>query len=232
MDGMFSTKNPIAAVTPTGYIDHSSFQLDEFPRALQSTSSESTTKRENVPAAPSTLARFPSPRDSKILVINGVDCGEVGSGDSSKSSLEVANGISRSEVLASAAKRVASSEGEAAGAMRSWMISQGQEAHVTTDVHTGDRNVVVGDVGTGIPALEALEEVEMWPSVSETTLKGGGADEDEKEAAPRRQNSFVLSSQGGDDELSGLWRVFFSEGYPYYLHEASGHSQWEDPRDR
>lgn len=31
--------------------------------------------------------------------------------------------------------------------------------------------------------------------------------------------------------LPGLWRVFESQGYPYYLHEASGHSQWEDPRE-
>ncbi|CAM9458384.1 unnamed protein product, partial [Pylaiella littoralis] len=32
--------------------------------------------------------------------------------------------------------------------------------------------------------------------------------------------------------LLGVWRVFQSQGYPYYLHEDSGHSQWEDPRDR
>ena len=32
--------------------------------------------------------------------------------------------------------------------------------------------------------------------------------------------------------LPGLWRVFESQGYPYYLHEASGHSQWEDPREK
>jgi len=39
--------------------------------------------------------------------------------------------------------------------------------------------------------------------------------------------------EGGESEPpTGLWRVFLSQGYPYYLHEASGHSQWGDPRER
>lgn len=42
------------------------------------------------------------------------------------------------------------------------------------------------------------------------------------------QRWFVL--RDGAASLAGLWYVEYAQGYPYYVHEASGHSQWEDPR--
>lgn len=39
--------------------------------------------------------------------------------------------------------------------------------------------------------------------------------------------SFILEGSGA---TAGLWYVGYSQGHPYYLHEPSGHSQWEDPR--
>ncbi|CAM9457671.1 unnamed protein product, partial [Discosporangium mesarthrocarpum] len=39
--------------------------------------------------------------------------------------------------------------------------------------------------------------------------------------------SFRLPGEDGQPEV---WHMYYSEGYPYYLHEKSGHSQWQDPR--
>lgn len=46
-----------------------------------------------------------------------------------------------------------------------------------------------------------------------------------------REREVGRAGTGASAGLSGLWRVFHSEGYPYFLHDASGHSQWEDPRE-
>ena len=76
-----------------------------------------------------------------------------------------------------------------------------------------------------------------WVSDDGTAERNGVAEE----RSDLRENCFFVKPSAGYGEqqeeeaasvpLSGFWRVFESQGYPYYLHEASGHSQWEDPRE-
>ncbi|CAN0358891.1 unnamed protein product [Ectocarpus sp. 12 AP-2014] len=100
---------------------------------------------------------------------------------------------------------------------------------------------------SGSPRADAAEffgsHVDTKPVLGRGTSRSGataGQEAVEIEKSEKEGDSFVIvASQemgGGQTRdasaaLAGLWKVFQSEGYPYYLHEASGRTQWEDPRE-
>ncbi|CAB1116190.1 unnamed protein product [Ectocarpus sp. CCAP 1310/34] len=97
------------------------------------------------------------------------------------------------------------------------------------------------------PHADAAESfgshVDTKPVLGRGTSRSGataGQEAVEFEESEKEGDSFVMvvsQEMGGRQTrdasaaLAGLWKVFQSEGYPYYLHEASGHTQWEDPRE-
>lgn len=100
---------------------------------------------------------------------------------------------------------------------------------------------------SGSPRADAAEffgsHVDTKPVLGRGTSRSGataGQEAVEIEESEKEGDSFVIAASqemGGRQTrdasaaLAGLWKVFQSEGYPYYLHEASGHTQWEDPRE-
>lgn len=79
--------------------------------------------------------------------------------------------------------------------------------------------------------FDNTEAVGGWASESGATVSGVVS------SAQDEEEFFVIKPSEGHRggalaPLLGVWRVYQSQGYPYYLHEASGHSQWEDPRGR
>lgn len=97
--------------------------------------------------------------------------------------------------------------------------------------------------GTRADAADFLgSHVDTKPVLGRETSRSGGTGQEavEIEESEKEGGSFVMvvsQEMGGRQTndasaaLAGLWKVFQSEGYPYYLHEASGHTQWEDPRE-
>lgn len=135
------------------------------------------------------------------------------------------------------------------GAIGSWMtpIDHDQHKPVTGSARTprlGQRGDEDGTEPTLTPHSSAIAGGADRPAISGGWVSDDGTsgrDGVVEERSALGGSSFVVKPSAGRGErqekeaastpLPGLWRVFESQGYPYYLHEASGHSQWEDPRE-
>lgn len=153
------------------------------------------------------------------------------------------DGVSASSTSASATVSSDGGSGGGAKAIGSWMVSQGGD---------GDFVPSVQKQGEGEEGLNVcVKQAQAAPDLVAAETRSSGSNKAAchvgvgvVESRTTNQNevgegeggqSFVIESSDNMTEeqgkaLSGLWRVFYSQGYPYYLHEASGHSQWEDPR--
>lgn len=135
----------------------------------------------------------------------------VGGGSDSLRSGE--EGDRRSEALGS----WMTSSGNHGGSVRSSDALQQQTPAVQADHLSAETGVASANKHNGIS--------EQFVEMPSGTGGWGQANE-----------SFVVGpipfEEGGVEPtlLAGIWHVCYSQGYPYYLHEASGHSQWEDPR--
>ena len=233
IDSILSAGNSITTVTSTGCHDHSSQwrqPSSHDSRAPQTKPLEAMTmamKWENVPAACSKLEYCPPHR-----VCGPPGCENVpGVNKSERFPKSFSSFVSKrawSEALTSAKQTGPSSEDGAVGARGSWMIHQDEGTQNTTGIRTSDMHLAE-DVGGGDNAFEVLAEAEIQPLLSGHALKDDAIDKKERETTQQRQKSFVISSPELNG-LSGLWHILYSEGYPYYVHQISGHSQWEDPR--
>lgn len=133
-------------------------------------------------------------------------------------------------------------EGASSDKRESWMTSKGQQERLLSSVH----NTFLGvDNQSGEEQTYAIEQNLASETRSgcanssqiDERNRGSGATNyegaEEKEGRGENDHFFISSSTprgaGQVGVLTGLWRVFHSQGYPYYLHEASGHSQWNYP---
>ena len=174
-------------------------------------------------AAPSTLTSNSPRGDLMASPSHGVDVGQVGSERPST----LSSPSLTCEDVASTRKSMNSSEGEPDGAMGPWTKLQDQRGHVNNGVHFPDGDTVGGNnVGVDrAPGGTIVDDMQV--EMTKNALQDEAANEDKRH--PQYENSFELSSSESNG-LSGRWWTFYSDGYPYYQHEESDHSQWEDPR--
>lgn len=131
--------------------------------------------------------------------------------------------------------------------------SPGGKAHDKPGPESGSNGVLSGSPPrTGAGTFGVAEPDAMAQTTNLTEGGDGDGDRDEGVTSVgvgswmtspdqrKDDGSFVLipaengekNIHGTTGDRSGRWRIFHSQGYPYYLHEGSGHSQWEDPRGR
>lgn len=129
------------------------------------------------------------------------------------------------------------------GGVGTWMNSGGLGVPVShtrhTDRPTVDENRVVtqetpnaGEIdGTITPGNDRgdgpsdVRQAYAGIAAADKALAGEGRTD-------QGDQSFVLSNEeaAAGGALAGTWYVGYSQGYQYYLHAESGHSQWDDPR--
>lgn len=142
-------------------------------------------------------------------------------------------------------------EGGCAKAIGSWMASSddyNQYKPCTAAGTPTEGECVIEDGEGGIEqestsGIPGVDDADLSGRFDNTETSGGwvsnrgATGQGELSEEQDEQDVFVMKpseEHGGGSmaPLLGVWRVFQSQGYPYYLHEASGHSQWEDPRGR
>lgn len=116
--------------------------------------------------------------------------------------------------------------------MGAWMISGEQQSATTVDhtLHARDRGVagIDGEHATAVDESNEVLSSKSHGNRSTAEQQVLAIPATAAESPEEDHQSFVLSDEGGS--LAGLWYVGYSQGYPYYVHDATGHSQWEDPR--
>lgn len=169
----------------------------------------------------------------------GCDDGGVGLGGERRADMGVQYGAGAREKAMVSTPGVSEGPGEVA--VGAWMKNCPTDAQKDSSNHCNDElHTNTNDSGPG--EKEKAQVVGTNSRLNDEVVTRRTAEQEQDESSPvgsglvvddrdEASDSFVLSKEGGGTGvLTGLWYVGYSQGYPYYLHEASGHSQWEDPR--